>query len=185
MKIAFDIDGVVLNSIEYILEHINRVKGSSHTTADLLSWELERLGIDSETLWNAVDYMYEQPRIEPYEGAADVLSRIHRATGEPLLFITGRRDPHSARRQLEALEWNPTLPRMIVTGGTRDKRAYLSDNRVDLIIEDDVEYAQHYLNVGIGVGVMLRPWNSRTTIPVTKKFRDWAHLGQWFDSLSG
>ena len=64
---------------------------------DLTTWDLEPLGLDLKTLWEAVDYMYATPRVEPYCRALEVLSRIHRTTGEPLLFITGRADPQTAQ----------------------------------------------------------------------------------------
>lgn len=185
MKIAFDVDGVVLNSIEVILEHINRVTGKNLAPADLLTWELERLGIDIELMWDAVDYMYAQPLIEPYEGAAEVLGRIHRAAGKPLLFITGRRDPETARPQLEALDWNSSVPEMIVTGGDRDKLECLRENSADFIVEDDLEHVRKYLRAGIGVGLMLRPWNSRTGIAVTRRFSGWSDLDVWFSGLEG
>ena len=184
MKIAFDIDGVVLKSIEIILDHINKVTGRCLIPDDLFCWDLEPLGLDLGTLRDAVNYMYSQKMIEPYEGALKALSRIHRATGEPLLFITGRAMPETAQRQLEALPWNPTVPEMIVTGGNRDKRHYLSREQVDFIVEDDVEYVKDYLDAGIGVGLMLQPWNRHSKLPVSERFQGWQDLEQWFLGLS-
>jgi hypothetical protein len=184
MRIAFDIDGVVLKSIEIILDHINKVTGRCLVPDDLFCWDLEPLGLDLGTLRDAVNYMYSQKMIEPYEGALKALSRIHRATGEPLLFITGRHEPETAQRQLEALPWNPTVPKMIVTGGNRDKRHYLSREQVDFIIEDDVEYVKDYLDAGIGVGLMLQPWNRNSKLPVSERFHGWQDLERWFLRLS-
>lgn len=183
MRIAFDVDGVVLNSIEIILEHINEVTGKNLTTSDLLDWELERLGVDFKTLWRAVDYMYRQPRIDPYDGALEVLSRIHSETGEPLLFITGRREPETAQRQLEALDWNSGVPEMVVTGGNRDKLGYLIEHSASFIVEDDVEHLETYMDSGIGVGLMVRPWNRRAGVLVNRRFRGWADLKDWFADL--
>jgi len=179
MRIAFDIDGVVLNSIEVILEHINHVMGKNIVIDELVSWELEALGVDFKTLWAAVDYMYRQPKIEPYHGALETLTKIHKETSEPLLFITGRRDPETAQRQLRALDWNGHMPEMIVTGGTRDKRTYLIDNAVDFIIEDDVQHFRDYIEAGIGVGLMVRPWNRKASVPVTRRFEGWHDLWEW------
>jgi uncharacterized HAD superfamily protein len=180
MKIAFDIDGVVLKSIEIILEHINEATGRNLSPDDLFCWDLDVLGLNLDTLREAVDYMYSRKMIDPYEGALTTLSRIYRSTGEPLLFITGRSDPETAHRQLEALPWNPTVPEMIVTGGNRDKRLYLSREQVDFIVEDDVEYVKNYLDAGIGVGLMLQPWNRCSTLPVTERFQGWREVEQWF-----
>jgi hypothetical protein len=185
MKIAFDIDGVVLKSIEIILEHVNGATGRNLSPDDLVCWDLDVLGLNLDTLREAVDYMYSRKMIDPYEGALKTLSRIYRTTGEPLLFITGRSDPETARRQLEALPWNPTVPEIVVTGGNRDKRTYLSHEQVDFIVEDDVEYVKHYLDAGIGVGLMLQPWNRRSKLPVTERFQGWQDVEQWFLSLSG
>lgn len=183
MKIAFDIDGVVLKSIEVILSRINQTTGNSLRPTDLKAWDLEPLGLDAATLKDAVDFMYAQIHIDPYEGAPRVLSKIYRLTGEPLLFITGRIDPESARRQLQELRWNPTVPEMVITGGDRDKRAYLSETGTNFIVEDDPHHLGDYLQAGIGVGLMCRPWNSHVDIPVTKRFSGWAEVENWFMEL--
>lgn len=183
MRIAFDVDGVVLNSIQIILEHINELTGKALTPADLGDWELERLGVDLDTLWQAVYHMYRQPRIDPYDGALEVLSRIYSETGEPLLFITGRENPETALRQLEALEWSSGVPEMVVTGGNRDKRIQLLEHAVSFMIEDDVEHLEAYMGYGIGVGLMVRPWNRRTGVSVNRRFQGWTDLEDWFDNL--
>ncbi len=180
MNIAFDVDGVVLKSIEVILDSINRAKGLTISPEDLAAWELEPLGLDARTLNDAVTHLYAQPRVEAYDGAVQSLSRIYRAYGKPLLFITGRSDPATAQRQLEALPWNHSVPEMMVTGGNRDKRIYLADNEVDFIIEYDVRHVDDYMAEGFRVGLMLQPWNRRSKKPVTIKFNGWHDLENWF-----
>jgi len=180
MKIAFDIDGVVLRSIEIILHHVNEATGRNITPDDLNMWDLEPLGLNLDVLRDAVDYMYTQEAIQPYHGAVEALSRIHRITGEPLLFITGRSDLDAAARQLRCLPWNSGVPEMIVTGGARDKRRFLRETGADFIIEDDVAYVEEYLEEGIGVGLMLQPWNRKSSARVTEKFSGWIELEKWF-----
>lgn len=184
MKIAFDVYGVVLKSIDVILEYINEKSGRNLTPDDLAMWDLEPLGIDLPTLHDAVRHMYSLPRIQHYEGAVRVLSAVHRISREPLLFITGRVDPNTARRQLEALPWNPTVPEMVVTGGDRYKLDHLHANQVDFIVEDDPKHVKEYLDAGFGVGLMLQPWNRNTLIPVTERFNGWGDLERWFVNLS-
>jgi hypothetical protein len=183
MRIAFDVDGVVLSSIDVILGHINELTGSLLTSDELTAWDLDPLGIDEETLWKAVAHLYSRPRVEPYAGAADVLTRIHAALNEPLLFITGRHDPDTARRQLEALDWPDGIPDMTVTGGDRDKRRYLKEWAVDLIVEDDTEHFGNYRAQGVGVALMIRPWNRRYSHPVDASFSDWNEVWDWFTGL--
>jgi phosphoglycolate phosphatase-like HAD superfamily hydrolase len=180
MKVAFDVDGVVLNSIEIILNHINQTTGTTLGPDDLFAWDLDTIGIDEEMLRESVRYMYAQPMIEAYEGAVEALSRIYRATGEPLLFITGRASLESARMQLEALQWNAHPPEMIVMGGDRYKTPYFEETSTEFIIEDDPEHLQAYLDQGMGVGLMLQPWNRSSTIPVTERFEGWKDLERWF-----
>jgi hypothetical protein len=183
MKIAFDIDGVVLRSIEIILHRVNEATGRSITPDDLLMWDLEPLGLDLDVLRDAVNFMYTQEAIQPYHGAVETLARIHRITGEPLLFITGRSDLEAAARQLRCLPWNPGVPEMIVTGGERDKRRFLRETRADFIIEDDVAYVEEYLDEGIGVGLMIQPWNRTSSARVTERFSGWTELEEWFMQL--
>ncbi len=180
MKIAFDIDGVVLNSIEIILDYLNRTDGKDLTPDDLFAWDLEPLGMDLETLREAVFHMYSMPSIDPYEGAVEALSRIYSRSGGPLLFITGRSSLESAERQLDALPWNGGKPEMIVTGGDRYKMPYFQESGADFIIEDDPEHLEKYLEAGIGVGLMMRPWNKASTVPATRRFTGWPDLEEWF-----
>jgi hypothetical protein len=185
MKIAFDVDGVVLKSIDIILDHINRSAGRNLKPEDLTSWELEPLGLDAATLGAAVHHMYSIPCIESYAHAPEVLSRIHRITGEPLLFITGRSEPETARRQLEALPWNSTVPEMIVIGGNRDKRRFLAESATGFIVEDDPVYAEDYLADGCGVGLMVQPWNRSCETKVSTRFQGWNDVQTWFLAMSG
>ncbi len=180
MKIAFDVDGVVLNSIELILDRINEIKGTQLRPEKLFSWDLEVHGLDMETLRTAVDHMYSQQYIAPYDGAVEVLSEVHVIIGEPLLFITGRRSPETAEKQLQALDWNGNRPEMVVIGGNRDKREYLSEVGVDFIVEDDPEYLKEYVSMGVGVGLMVRPWNRAFSLPAGERFEGWSDLLQWF-----
>ncbi|MEW6347712.1 MAG: hypothetical protein AB1646_01505 [Thermodesulfobacteriota bacterium] len=185
MKIAFDVDGVVLNSIELILDCINEMKGTQLQPEKLFSWDLEAHGLDMGTLRTAVDHMYSQRYIAPYDGAVEVLSRVHGIIGEPLLFITGRSRPGTAERQLQALDWNGNPPEMVVIGGNRDKREYLAHAEVDFIVEDDPEYLEEYVGMGVGVGLMLRPWNRSFSLPSGERFEGWNALHQWFLEHNG
>jgi hypothetical protein len=163
----------------------NEMKGTALQPEKLFTWDLEAQGLDFATLRDAVDHMYSQAYIAPYEGAVEVLSRLHRLTEEPLLFITGRRLPSTAEKQLQALPWNGTVPEMVVIGGNRDKRQYLSDVRVDFMVEDDPEYLKDYLEMGVGVGLMLRPWNKALAAPATRRFDGWIDLEKWFIATNG
>ncbi|MGC8657476.1 MAG: hypothetical protein ACP5U1_00210 [Desulfomonilaceae bacterium] len=185
MKLAFDVDGVVLRSIDVILEHINSVTGSKIDSSSLLTWDLEPLGIDQQILLEAVDYMYSRDTIEPYYGAVETLEDIHRMSGHPLLFITGRSDLMSAKRQLDSLPWSGRKPEMIITGGSRDKRAYLKETGAEFIIEDDALHLRDYLNDGVGVGLMVQPWNRSCEAPVTARFNGWLEINQWIIKNNG
>jgi len=179
MKIAFDVDGVVLQSIDIILDHVNTVTGVRIASSSLLTWDLEPLGIHPRILMDAVDYMYSMVAIEPYEGAIDTLKNVYEITRSPLLFITGRSDLESAKRQLESLPWNGKRPEMIVTGGSRDKRVYLRETGAEFIIEDDELHLGDYLSEGVGVGLMIQPWNRTCKTPVTARFDSWTEIDQW------
>ena len=180
IQIAFDIDGVVLRSIDVILSHINEKTGKNLHPNNLMNWDLEPLGIPVETLWESVHHMYSMEYIEPYSGAESVLLEIYERTGEPLLFITVRRDPGSARKQIESLNWPGKTPEIIVTGGNRDKRAYLAQTGANFIIEDDDLHVSDYLEVGVEVGLLVQPWNRNCDAPVVCKFDHWHDIRNWY-----
>jgi hypothetical protein len=185
MKIAFDVDGVVLQSIDVILEYVNMKRGGRLRPEDLTGWDLEPIGLDTRTLHEAVEFMYAQVLVDPYPGAVEVLSRIHASTGEPLLFITGRHRPETALKQLEQLQWPDSTPEMVVIGGDRDKRDFLRDTSAAFIVEDDTMYLQHYLDSGVEVGLMVQPWNRSSRVPVTRRFHGWTDVESWFGEIPG
>ncbi len=180
MKLAFDVDGVVLRSIEVILDHVNSITGRNIAPTDLLTWDLEPLKLSSSVLREAVDYLYSMKSMDPYEGAVETLEKISEVSQRPLLFITGRADPNTAKRQLETLPWNRSVPEMIVIGGSRDKRAFLKDSKANFIIEDDEMHLGDYLSAGVGVGLMLQPWNRNCKLPVNARFDGWSEIEVWF-----
>jgi hypothetical protein len=185
MKIAFDVDGVVLESMEIITKYINQATGGHLAPADLAAYELGQLNIEVEILRGAIAYLYGLPSVPAYDGAQQTLEFIHRCREEPLLFITGRREPESAFRQLRALDWGGKPPEMIVTGGTRNKTAYLKDLGVDIILEDDPMHLEEYLDAGVQVGLMVRPWNAHIALPVTHRFHGWNDVREWFMGVAG
>lgn len=180
IKIAFDIDGVVLKSIDVILSHVNQTNGTNLKPVDLTGWDLEPLGLSVETLRESARHMFSLDYIEPYEGAETVLWEIYEQTGQPLLFITGRNDPSTARKQLESLNWPEKPPEMIVTGGDRDKRFYLKETGANFIVEDDELHLMDYIAEGVGVGLMVQPWNRKCRLPVTRKFDQWDDIRDFF-----
>ena len=76
-------------------------------------------------------------------------------------------------------------PEMKVMGGHRDKRPYLSEVGVDFMIEDDPEYLGYYIEMGVRVGIMLRPWNRACPIPSARTFGSWPDLQKWFLETNG
>ena len=76
------------------------------------------------------------------------------------------------------------MPEMVVCGGNRDKREYLSQNSVDFILEDDIRHLDDYLEAGFDVGLMVRPWNRSAATAVTARFENWTDIDQWFMSIS-
>jgi hypothetical protein len=69
---------------------------------------------------------------------------------------------------------------MIVIGGSRDKRAFLKDSKANFIIEDDEMHLGDYLSAGVGVGLMLQPWNRNCKLPVNARFDGWSEIEVWF-----
>lgn len=175
-RLAFDIDGVVADTMHLFLDIAREEFGiSEFGYEDITSYELEDcLGLDGETIKKIVIRLLDTDStaaLVPISGAVDVLTRIgERHT--PLFFVT-------ARPELEAIEaWmQKTLPLtpenidVVATGAFEAKTDVLLSRGITWFVEDRLETCFMLEEAGINPILFRQPWN--------RKAHPFPEVGSW------
>lgn len=162
--LAFDIDGVVADTMKVFVDLARERYGLRHLTKEHLTcYDLRRCvaappQVIDELICLTLDDEHTA-RIPAMEGAAHVLERL--AERGPLRFVTARVWPESIERWLHAL-----LPRIdhraitvIATGDPERKHAILHGMEVRHFVEDRLETCHLLAQNGIQPILFDQPWN--------------------------
>ena len=162
--IAFDIDGVVADTMSLFLEIARqdyRVNGIRYQ--DMTCYSLEEcLDMDPALigiiLQRIMDGDYSVP-LRPFEGSGQVLARIA-PYRTPLLFVTARPHPGPISAWVEALvPVNPETLQVVATGSFEAKAAVLQDSGIQYFVEDRMETCYQLKTAGIEPILYRQPWN--------------------------
>ena len=174
--LAFDIDGVVADTMGLFLAIARDEYGIRHITYDdITDYHLETcLDMDSrvleEILARLMDGDYRHP-LDPIPGAAETLRRIGRRGGE-LLFVTARPYPGPIMAWLgNLLQLAPPRLEVVSTGGFKEKLAVLKEHEKSWFVEDRLETCHYLAAAGIEPIVFKQPWN--------RKPHDYLEVGHW------
>jgi len=175
-SLAFDIDGVVADTMGLFLAIARDEYGIRHTAYDdITDYHLETcLDMDSrileEIIRRLMDGDYRQP-LRPIPDAAEILTRIGSANGE-LLFVTARPYPGPIIHWLEEL-LHLDAPRLKVvsTGGFKEKLGVLREHGKSWFVEDRLETCHYLSAAGIEPIVFKQPWN--------RKPHDYLEVDHW------
>ena len=162
--LAFDIDGVVANTMTLFLEIARqdyRVNGiryedmTCYSLEDCLSMDPALIGIILERIMNG-DYTIP---LYPFEGSGQVLARIvpYRT---PLLFVTARPHPGPISGWMEELiPVEPERLKVVATGSFEAKAEVLLRSDIRCFVEDRLETCYQLKAVGIEPILYRQPWN--------------------------
>ena len=174
--LAFDIDGVVADTMGLFLEIARDDYGISHLAyEDITEYHLGNcLDVDQEVmeqiLQDLMDGKYQQP-LNPLPGAADLLNRLGRNNGG-LLFVTARPYPGPIQTWLEELLAIPsTRIEVVTTGGFEAKLDVLKEHRKKWFVEDRLETCHLLAEAGINPIVFRQPWN--------RESHDYLEVASW------
>jgi hypothetical protein len=164
--LAFDIDGVIADTMTLFLELAHREFGiDTLRYDDIRDYDFGAItGMDEavaiEILVKIVGGDYELP-LHPMAGAPAViekLSRHHR----PILFVTARpTGEHIRQWLLEVLPVQETDIEVVATGSFEDKQDVLLCRGVRTFVEDRLETCFLLEKAGIMPIVYRQPWNRR------------------------
>ncbi len=162
--LAFDIDGVIADTMHLFLDILNdHYDVHSVRYADITCYRLDQcLDLDEDVLEAAIGRILDgnyRARLAPISGAGPVLKRIAETTGR-LLMVTARPDPGPIdgwMRQL--LDGQHHRSRIVATGAYEAKTQVLLDNGIRWFVEDRLETCHLLKAVGIEPVVFRQPWN--------------------------
>ncbi|MBW1896124.1 MAG: haloacid dehalogenase [Deltaproteobacteria bacterium] len=183
-NIAFDIDGVLANTMGLFLEIARKDFGINHIRYEnITEYFLEDcLDMEPDIIRLIINRILEGDvsyKLKPLEGAVDVLSEIGQI--HPLLFVT-------ARPQLEVIqEWVrrilPLIPskiEVIATGTFEGKGEVLDARGIGYFVEDFLDICYMISERDIKPILFSQPWNRSPNHPF-KEVGSWAEIRALID----
>ncbi|CAN2039839.1 Haloacid dehalogenase [Candidatus Magnetomoraceae bacterium gMMP-15] len=174
-KVAFDIDGVVADTMHLFLDiarrefHVNNIEYEDITSYDLR----ECLDMDMDIMWAIIDqiiYGSHKFPLKPIQGACDVLTRI--GEKQKVLFVTARPSPDFIKAWLlDKLPLDPSFVEIVATGDFDTKSEVLLDRGISYFVEDRLETCFNLGKHGINPVVFRQPWN--------RKPHPFTEVGSW------
>jgi len=167
--IAFDIDGIVLDTASLLWDVITTHLGVSLPISKWTNYAIENtLNINKMEIRPIYEPVLRRNDIPIIYGADDILKWFHKETQEPILFITARRPQflESARQSISRV-LNGTSIEIVgcssETSVTEDpdhsKIHYLLEREINFFIEDNPKHWLLYMDNGIRIGTFVLPWN--------------------------
>jgi len=163
LRIALDIDGVIVDYAAVMLPVLSRVCQRPVAYEDICHWDVSRaLDIDPQVMdgvWDTLlngDSLLDAP---PVEGAIDGLASLR---GHEVWLVTGR----PASMQPNTLAWLSRYGARydnIVFGRQGDKQEIVRG--FDLFVEDFAEEACSVAETGVLTLLYDRPWNRTEVLP--------------------
>ena len=178
-NIAFDIDGVVANTMTLFLEIARKDYGINHVRyEDITEYFLEDcIDIDPliiKTIINRIlegDFEYE---LKPIDGAVDVLSEIGRV--HPLLFVTARPRHPTIQEWIDSiLPLSGSEFEVIATGTFEGKGDVLVSRGIQYFVEDCLEICHMLSERAIHPILFSQPWNRSPNHPF-REVNSWSEL---------
>lgn len=163
-RLAFDIDGVVANTMQLFLDIVRDRYGINHIRLeDITSYNLEDcLDLAPEVITAAIHCLLQGDGgfdLHPLPGSRRVLARMARSTPR-MLFVTARPDREVIQAWLrDRLGLPDTAIEVVATGGFEAKADVLAEAGVQYFVEDRLETCFLLNAAGFEPIVYRQPWN--------------------------
>jgi len=196
-KIAFDIDGIILDTATEIWKAITTVfeipldidKWNNYDISEVLGIPIDEL----RPIYEPVLYKSDMPLVE---GAGAALEKIAQKYNNSLLLITARRPQfikpaiESIQRELPNIELNVHSPMKSCTraysGQGDDKTNLLKQFEVEYFVDDHPVFWELYMESGVNIFTFDLPWTKEKISLISKLYKDrfsvtdWDYLGRTF-----
>jgi uncharacterized protein len=165
--VAFDIDGVVADTMSLFLLIARTEYGINHTRYDdIVDYDLGKcldIGNDvmMEILIKIMEGRYSLP-LNPIPDAPRVLRRLNDCH-QPTLFVTARPEGAYIRDWIcESLGLQSNTIEVVATGSFEGKREILEEHRIRFFVEDRLETCFVLAEAGITPILFKQPWNRKS-----------------------
>lgn len=183
-SVAFDIDGVVADTISLFIDIAREVHSITHIRyEDICCYNLiDCTDLDPGIIDSVVTRLLNgnySAELKPMTGAAEVLTRIERQCS-PLLFVTARPYDGPIRDWLqEVLALNRDSIDVVPTGSHETKAEVLLARNIKYFVDDRLDTCELLDDAGILPILYKQPWNRGShTYP---EISSWAELEALID----
>jgi uncharacterized protein len=183
-EIAFDIDGVVADTMAVFVRLAHERYGLTHLTKDHLQcYNLyECLSLEREVIDDLICLTLDDEhtlQIPPMPGAPEVLTAL--SDHAPLRFITARIWPESITGWLTGTLSSVPSGRIdvIATGSPESKPGVLKQLGVRYFVEDRPETCRMLAEAGIKPILFEQPWNKNMQLSDLVRVSDWRQIREW------
>lgn len=180
-ELAFDIDGVVADTMEVFVRLAHSRYGLSHLSKEHMTcYDLYQcLNLEREIIDDLICLTLDDEhtlQIPPMPLAPDVLTEL--AEHGPLRFVTARIWPESIMRWLQQTlpQVAPENIQVVATGSPEAKLGILQELGVRCFVEDRLETCHFLVRAGIQPLLYDQPWNR--TSNQYPRFKTWRQLRQ-------
>lgn len=164
-SIAFDVDGVLANTMELVLHLVKERTGNDYSVHQFTEYDVsECLDISREMAYEIyMDLMSDEynDRLDLIPGAKHVLQKLAAVT-DTILLVTARHQLGGFKEWLCAkLEIPDDKVHMIGTGSFEAKLDVLREHGKTVMVEDRLETCFILAEGGITPLVFVQPWNRK------------------------
>jgi len=182
--LAFDIDGVVADTMTVFVKLAHRKYGLTHLSKqDMVCYNLyECLSLEREIIDDLIRLTLDDEHtmeIPPVPGAPEVLTEL--AATVPLRFVTARVRPESITKWLFTILPGVLHQRItiIASGAPETKLHILNGLDVRYFVEDRIETCRLLKEAGIEPLLFDQPWNRNQQTDGFLRVRNWVQLKEW------
>jgi hypothetical protein len=182
--IAFDIDGVVADTMEIFVRLAHEKYGLTHISKeDIHSYNLyECLHLEKNIIDDLIRLtlsVEQTMRIPPVAGAPEVLTQLAGTT--QLRFVTARVCPESISEWL--FRTLPGVPAeritVVASGAPEIKLDILKELQIRCFVDDRVETCRQLKQAGIQPFLFVQPWNRDEPADGFIRVENWCQLKEW------
>lgn len=184
MIIAFDLDDVLADTTNSVMQFHNERYGTSLTRSDFTTtnWSEVFGSTKEETYYKFEEYVNSPyyDTLSPTEGSLGFVTKL--AHHHTLVVITSRQRELETHTKRWIHQFFPALfrdvyvtnhPQWARTGIAKTKKQVCDEIKVDLLIEDNLDYAIECVTPIRSIYLLNTPWNQGITPPGVIRIQGW------------